>query len=236
MIIDYGSSSSSLLAFRDRRDGPEADLVDWFLEARPMKAPRRHAEAIFREPLLQSTYPDIVIVHWNRDATASYPEARGNVGSDGFRLVQLLLEVGPKNADELASYLGDAARLKSLLKLEAAGLLHKKGDRWHAVAPRRSLAARKIIAVEAKIRDVARAIDQAWLNSWFATSSYILLPRRPTNTSVLAEAKRRGVGIWTRADGQVLAPVEPRLSATPSYVSWLLDDAIWRAARSRCEI
>lgn len=88
-----------------------------------------------------------------------------------------------------------------------------------------------MIAVEAKIDEWKAALEQAHLNTWFASESCVLVPRVPRNSELLRTAQELGVRVLARESDQWDIP-DPIRSGPRSYVSWLFNDWAWRAAHS----
>ncbi len=90
-------------------------------------------------------------------------------------------------------------------------------------------AATRIVAVEAKIRDWRKALEQAHLNTWFASQSCVLVPKISRNSTMLQDAQELGVTVLTQQPaGWKLKTAQPQRPR--SYVSWLLNDWAWKAA------
>lgn len=104
------------------------------------------------------------------------------------------------------------------------------GASWMPCSLRRSFAASKIIAVEAKIGKWAEVLNQALLNTWFASKSYVLVPRLPSGQQ-LAEAKRLGIGVCSMDDQGVKEVASESARLPRSYASWVLNDWAWRSAQ-----
>jgi hypothetical protein len=117
---------------------------------------------------------------------------------------------------------------ESIDRLNAAGFLRASKARWLLRPLSGVFAARKIIAVEAKVSEWKAALQQADVNTWFASASYILVPEVPRRSSLLEMARRLGIGVWTKNR----APVKPkRAEELPrSYMSWLFNEWAWRVS------
>jgi hypothetical protein len=73
-------------------------------------------------------------------------------------------------------------------------------------------------------------LGQATLNTWFASKSYVLVPRVPT-ASQREVAEKRGLGICWLQDNTV-REIEARSYGLPtSYASWLVAEWAWRFSR-----
>jgi hypothetical protein len=94
-------------------------------------------------------------------------------------------------------------------------------------------AATHIASIKAKIADWRAALEQAYLNSWFASDSCILLPRIPRNSDVLSDAEDLGIRVLVKETND--CDIRPmNCSQARSYVSWLFNDWAWRAGRLPC--
>lgn len=214
--------------FRCQRPGPELDLLEAFLaDDLPFHVPRGCKMTLFREPKLDSGFPDAVLVVWHEATVKRWTSARADLKAQDLRLLQLLVECGPLEEAQLRATwsLRPAA---SLERLAAADLVRKARSRWIAQPVHRSFAVRNIIAIEAKVADWKSAAEQAYLNTWFTTESYVLLPTAKRGHPLLAAAKNSGIGVLSATQGLLRKPRSK--SALPlSYASWLFNEWAWRA-------
>jgi hypothetical protein len=218
------------LASRNPQPGPEDGLVEWFLGTTGLLlAPRGFRVTVFREPRLESGFPDLVFVVWSERIAHAWTPRRSDLLRRDIRLLQLILELGSASESDLAGIVGKRAH-QSVDRLAAGGLIRRVGGGWSVKALRSIFAVREIIAIEAKMGEWGAVMRQAFLNTWFASMSYVLLPGLPRRRSVLIEAERLGVGVWARshAAGTVLRPA--RFDLPRSYASWLFNEWAWRAA------
>ena len=231
LVVDSNSTSSDLGArFRRARPGPELNLVEAFLRAIPLHIPRGCRATIFREPYLESGFPDLVIVVWREDVALDWRPERDHIQAWDLRLMHFLHHARQTREDELVGWFGKRA-ISSLGRLYAAAMIRRVGSSWAPCSLRRSFAALKIIAVEAKVGKWTEALNQAHLNTWFASKSYVLVPNLPTKQQ-LATAKRFGIGVCSLDDGEVR---EVKSESTPlprSYASWVLNEWAWRASQA----
>jgi hypothetical protein len=212
--------------FRSRRSGPEADLVDRFVDALPLSTPRDCRTTLFREPRLLSGFPDLVAVTWHVPTTERWTGARREIATADLRLLQLLVSSGPASETDLAGLLGNVAA--SLRRLETAGLVRKRAGTWVSRRLEESFAVRGIVAFEAKISDWAQAIQQASANRWFASESYVLVPAVPRRGMLLAQARRAGVGVWVEGENTPVQQAPSNIDRQPmSFASWLFNEWAW---------
>lgn len=217
-------------AFRRTRFGPEAELVAAFLENFPFDIPRGCHATVFCEPRIESGFPDLVIVFWSIATAKRWNPARSELTTDDIRLLHYLHDLGPQSTDALRNVI-TRGLTRSLDRLQAAELVRcVYGDIWKPRSLNENFATRRIIAIEAKVAEWSVAIDQAFLNTWFATDSFVLLPAKKATAAARAAARARGVRLC-QPDKPISCkrPVSP--NALPrSYASWLFNEWAWRSA------
>jgi len=215
-------------SFRPRRLGPEEELLDWFLSELPIKISAGCDVVAFREPRLASGFPDLVIVIWDGRRAERWRQERATLAPVDLQLAHYLYLIGPSTQQRLRRVFGRPMG-GSIERLNAAGILRARGAKWLLRPLPTIFAAREIIAVEAKMSEWRGALMQAALNTWFASSSYVLVPDVPRRSSLLERAKKLGIGVWTK-DFKAAQPTKtdqlPR-----SYASWLFNEWAWRAAK-----
>jgi hypothetical protein len=216
-------------AFRQTRPGPERKLVDAFLDDLPFSTPRGCSATVFCEPRIESGFPDLVIVMWSTAVAAKWVPARSKLRREDIQLVHYLHQTGPLTSVDMRERLSRSV-LSSLARLEAADLLYCAADLWRPRPLNKIFAARHIIAIEAKVSEWARALRQAFQNTWFASDSYVLLPKEKKMAQIRSAARPFGVRLC--APGRPLAYRQRRISPTlpRSYVSWLFNEWAWRLA------
>ncbi len=226
------SLTSDVKGLRTRRPtpGPETELVEHFLQVLSAGCRRSKRVSVFREPALPSGFPDLVEVAWDGDVAGAWKPERADLSVDDLRAVHLLATSGPMTLPELRKFSGMLPRRLDFL--EDVGVAIRRGGRWTAAPLCRCFAVREIVAFEAKIADWSKALDQAWANTWFASRSYIVLPKSPT-PAALDAASARGIGVWVAGNARptVLAKRSPYRQPL-SFASWLLNDWAWKAATS----
>ena len=223
-VIDREMTSSNLsTTFRRRRPGPEAELVDWFLEEWPVKAPRGCRITVFREPRLESGFPDLVLVIWNVQAAKRWNPVRASLTHQHIRLMQFIFGAGSVSHKCLTEVFSKKIS-KYLSRLEEAEMVQKTGDTWATIDLSKSFATRNIVAVEAKMSEWAVALEQAFLNTWFASSSYVLVPHVPKRSGFLKTAVSRGVGVWAQAETGKSQTIPQSGKLPVSYASWLFNE------------
>ena len=229
-VIEAGESGSELsVSFRNRRPGPEQELVDWFLEERRFVVPRGCRTTVFREPFLESGCPDLVLVFWRESRAQEWSPARAELKHFDIRVMHYLTHSGARTSSELTRAFGRPIGA-SLERLSEANMVRATRRRWVPRPLSKTFAATRIIAIEAKICDWRSALRQAHLNTWFAQESYILVPHVPRGELLLQEASCLGLGVFSKKDSNVCEG-RPDLTEPPrSYVSWLFNEWAWRTS------
>ena len=228
-IVDRGSLNRTGANFRLSRRGPEQRLVDWFIRELPFDVPRNCRGTLFREPRLDSGFPDVVLVVWHPATMQQWSADRAKLKTGDLRLLHYLLESGPTSEADLKRVF-HRGLVSSLSRLREADVARHTRDRWVIRPIAKSFAVRNIIAVEAKVADWRRAARQAHLNTWFTTESYVLLPDAGKDHPLLATARALGIGVVSQIQGLVRRP-RSKGSLPRSYASWLFNEWVWRASR-----
>lgn len=226
-IIDKNNTKGKLCAsFRKQRPGPENDLVERFIEEPPITVPRGCRLTIFREPRLDSGFPDVVAVVWHETTMRKFSPERAKLNRSDLRILHFLHQSGPSSCAKLQSVFH--CRVGPMLeRLEEADMLRRVGSNWAPRALSQTFATRRIYAVEAKVSDWRGAIEQAFLNTWFASDSYVLVPKIPNGRHMLTVANSFGIGVYSMSDGFV-DNSEKIISILPrSYMSWLINEWVW---------
>jgi hypothetical protein len=232
-VIDCPKVFGMLGGFsRAYRSGPESDLVNWFIEQMPLAIPRGCRATVFREPKLTSGFPDLVVVTWRERITKQWQNDRLKITDAELRLLNHVVRSGRCTNEDLELHFeGNISRRTE--RLVSAGLLRNVSGGWKARSLSASYAVEDIIAIEAKINDWSSVLSQAYVNKWFASQSYVLVPNMPRSEKVIAEAASLGIGIWTKQKGCCLEPTSNMSQLPISYASWQFNEWIWRAEKHR---
>lgn len=230
-VLDRNSRVAGLSAtFRKPVGGPECELVDWFLQQDIVNVPRGCRVTVFREPRLESGFPDLVVVIWNERVANKWNKERALLSPADIRILHYLAQQGPKSEVELSAIFSNRLHDR-LRRLELAGSIRSTKNLWHACSLAKNYAVRRIVAVEAKLSRWSEVLEQAHLNTWFASESYVLIPQLPRSEVFSESARMHGIGIWTKDEGRV-RPARKGCGHLPlSYASWLFNEWVWQAAR-----
>jgi len=233
-IMDFTVSDSSIgLVVRPMRRGPEADLILRFVDAETHSLRgKRRSYAVFQEPQLDTGFPDIVVVGFDPRVFDRWHRDRDHLTTVDLKVIQHLHLVGGADADQIEVQLGLDSKVlvRSLERLLAAGLVRWAARHWVPRSLRSAYGISSIQAIEAKMRNWRDALEQAEMNRWFASESYVLSPIQKPTDRVVAASQSLGVGIYTMPAGT--APKRlTRAKKTPlpaCYASWLFNEWIGR--------
>ena len=217
------------LRCRHPKSGPELDMVmEYVAEHLPAAEPGERREVLL-EPHVFAGYPDAVVLYWDEAAGA-----RLRTRFDGVRLfdLQVLSALSQRRSWTLQSLCIAYGRQteRSLERLANAGAIVVADSRVRTAPLDDILALRRLIAIEAKMRDWRGGLVQAIHNTWFAPESYLLLPTLPQHRTPLNEAERFNVGVLDRRT-PILKPsakTPRRMLRQPSVGAWLVNS--WAAA------
>lgn len=226
MTVVDGNATGIGISFRRPTPGPENDLVQWFLKSSPVAVPRGSNMTVFVEPRLESGFPDLVFVQWREQTTLNWRADRFSLKNEDVRVLHWLSIAGSASPCALEACFGRRVTAR-LERLAAADVAYSRAGAWHARPLQKIFAVQRIIAIEAKTEDIKGGLQQALLNTWFASVSYLLTPHVPRADKIAHQAAAFGVGLWSQEAGIVrrasTAPV-PR-----SYASWLFNEWAWKA-------
>ncbi len=228
-IIDKDCSSQQLgMSFRRSSTGPEYELVETFLREFSAAPPTDCKITIFREPRIESGYPDLVIVVWDVTVAERWEPLRSKLSTLDIRIMHYLANSEAISFLELCAHFSKRVSV-SLGKLENAGMVSQSRGDWVAEPLSKTYATRHIIAIEAKIANWQGALKQAYLNTWFASSSYVITPRIPKTMKLVSQANRLGIDIKTLDNDPFAIPKTASENLPLSYASWLFNEWAWRS-------
>jgi hypothetical protein len=211
------------------RPGPEADLVQEFVRIALPNPEDGECRTIFIEPMLRTTRPDIVVVDWDPAASRWWPRERQFLEEIDLRLTQLLFVKGALSEGELRVYFPRQLKA-SLMRLERAELVNRVNGSWTLGHLRNIFAVHRIITFEAKISALSRGLEQAHLNTWFASESYVLTAIKQPRDQIIKEAQLHGIGLWLLRDELSSTPLIPAKQhpLPQSFASWLFNELAWK--------
>lgn len=222
-------SSFSGVPYRTPKFGPEFDLVKEYIAGYLPHPPKGQDLTVFVEPEIETGFPDFVAVYWKVEVATKWNKLRSNLTPGDIKVAHFLSTTGGVDIETLSSFFRSGLK-PSLYRLQEAGLVFQSHSEWRARSLRTIFAVRRLIAIEAKVSNWRSGLWQAVQNKWFASESYLLLPREPRSLELHKEATRMGVGIALLGTSLDQSGILPRIQQMPlSYVSWLFNEWAWRS-------
>lgn len=224
------ASGSNGPTLRQPTPGPEIELVEEYVKSRLPRPPRGQQMTVFLEPEIESGFPDIVAVYWHVGTVANWSTARAELSNLDIRVAHFLAMAGASTLDFVRRFFNKSV-LNSLERLRNANIISQNSRSLRLRSLNEVFAVRRLIAIEAKIEQWRVGLHQAVQNTWFASESYLLLPRVPPRSRLLDLALRFGIGVRTCDQNLDISDCLPRRDRIPkSYASWLFNEWVWRAS------
>lgn len=218
-------------AFREPVLGPEFDVVSNYCLAQLPGLCGEHWLTVFVEPKIEGSYPDIVAAFWDPAVTSSWPAARARLLPSDIPHLHHLSIVRRLRIGTLNERLGFRQASEMVERFIDAEVADFDGHELRGKPIKHIYAVKRLIAIEAKMHDWRRGLEQAYQATWFASESYLLLRVIPRSAELLATSKRLGIGVV--AQGQHLSKPEVRARPTrlpASHASWIFNEWAWRHA------
>lgn len=205
---------------RPATPGDEYDLVEQFIEYYCHIFSRNNKKtklAVFIEPRIDSGFPDIVFASYLPSITEKWTDKREGLDDYDLKLLAYLCHKEGATGAKLVSVLGfpEKQTLTSIEKLMAARLISYRGGSWRAREIRDIFSLTKLVAVEAKLKDISKVIEQTHVNTRFASHSYALTSSAHPQAETVRRFRRFGLGLYGR-DSQFRRLVEAKPFALPS--------------------
>lgn len=217
----------TVVKHRKARPGPELRLIRRFLDTFPIKTPAYHQVTIFIEPLVATTYPDLLICLWDTRKKPLCTEGRRAFSMADIRVWFAIISMGTADDHFLERLFGSAFR-KSVRILTEAGVIRKNKFGYIALRLESQVVLRNLIAIEGKVADVQKAVDQAVLNSWFASDSVALLPNAPKKLDTNHLAALTGVRVISCEMGALSFPRHHPRTVLRSFMTLYFNELILR--------
>jgi len=233
-LLEFKKSDKDIgISVRTQIKGPESVLLNEFVEqySDKLTSLKKHY-ALFYEPLVPTGYPDLVVVTYNPEKYRFWTKERTRLGVLELKVLHLYFVKG-STSERLERQLGLESKqiLRILEKLLDASLLKRSKSRWVPVSLRSIYGINNIKAIEAKISDWSGVLQQANMNRLFSSESYVLFPVHTPSKRMISEARKSGIGIYSKPLGGNAKIVQKplRSSGLPvSYASWLFNEWIGR--------
>jgi hypothetical protein len=189
---------------------------------------RKNQLAVFIEPRIDSGFPDVVFASYLPSITENWSDKRELLDKYDLKLLSYLCNSENVLGTKLISKLGfpEKQTLASLEKLMDAKLISYHKHSWRIRELRDIFSLTKLIAVEAKIKDISKVLEQTHLNTWFASHSYALTNSANPQSNTVRTFSKYGIGLYCKG-AQFRKIVEARQYILPSsYLSFQFNEWI----------
>ncbi|TCL36254.1 hypothetical protein EV210_109204 [Anaerospora hongkongensis] len=234
-IFEIGESNKKLgIITRKNTHGEEFELVKRFIDYRKeiFKPTSTKKLAIFIEPKINLSYPDIVFVEYNPNNFEQWNKSRFELGSADLKILYHIYVSHGIDATNIVTQLGCSWKdvILTVEKLYDSDLIIRKNQKW-CIKNKKSLSVRKIEAVEAKINKWDEVFQQAIINKNFASESYALskLVINPQKNTI-DRFDNFGIGLYIQNnDGFKMMREAQKTSIPVSFNSIYFNEWIGRA-------
>jgi hypothetical protein len=231
-VISYFTSQTSNAAetvFRQPTLGPELDIVNLYCEEHLAGLGANESLSIFLEPKLNTGFPDIVAVFWDQQVSNKWPQERSRLTSSDMAIVHHVNLVGQLPVDQLLKRFGARKTSEMMLRLSDSQVAEVKSDVIVRNPLNKIFAVKRIVAIEAKVRDWSKGLDQAFQNTLFASESYLLLESLPNSQNLFKNAEKLGVGILDKNRSVTKPYLKSKVGSLPtSHAAWLFNEWAWK--------
>ena len=223
------------IKFRKGKNGPEAELVNEFLNYYDKLFEKENLEySILTEVYAEVGIPDILIVAWDKNLKDNWTPERNNLNRKDLKILHHISSSGKRGfkIDQITKQLGFERRIvkRSVENLKSANLIEFDIEKNTIRVSNLDevFFIKKIISIEAKITNWKKAFYQASLNENFSSHSYVLLPNNTINNNVLSSIKGN-LGLLSHIGDSAKFKRKAKKNKLPgSYFSWVINEYIGR--------
>ena len=182
-------------------EGEEFDMVKQFIKFKKeaFQPTATKNMAIFVETKINNAYPDVIFAEYDPRRYEDWPVPRNNLTSADLKVLFFIYKKRNVTSQRLVE--GLSVRYKSLLSsLEAlwdAKLIERKNGAWIIANERKIFGVKRLEAIEAKIGKWETVLQQAIINTAFASESFVLSKRKKEpDVDVVQRMRNFGIGIY----------------------------------------
>lgn len=187
---------------------------------------------LIQEPFTEVGYTDLVCIKWNRSIKDKWVESRNKLIKDDIKILHHLHNCRIyKSIEEIVSELGFLEKEvnDTLLRLLDANLITENKTSKVKIKPLQDIFfINEIIAIEVKLKNWKRALEQSINNVSFASKSFTLFPNKTINKHLLENYQKTDVGVLS-FDTTYNEVVKPKKHKIPAAItSWYFNEYIGR--------
>ena len=212
-------------------EGKETDLVKEFINYKKEKFQASYSKklAIFLETKIENSYPDIVFVEYNPDNYSDWNSVRNLVEKDDLKILYQIYVKGGLDATDIVTQLGFSWKkiMIAVEHLNDSNLITRKNKKW-ILTDEKKISTNNIEAVEAKLNQWGKVLQQSIINKNFASESYALsITQSKPSKDIVSKFKKFGIGICLQnGNGFSILREAKRLDIPVSYNSIIFNEWI----------
>lgn len=233
-LVFFNSDANIGYYARTSTQGKELEMVYKYIDYLKKKYSKmsRKKAAIFVEPLLETGYPDIVVLEYYSFPNLKWNDVRKSLNSVDLKILFYIQTNKKLTIDMIKEILGYSIDViqSTLEKLLQCKLIWVSKDKKSvkSVDLNKYCRISKIIAIEAKIDKWQDAIRQANNNIWFATESYVMMNKTNCSPDIMENCRKQGLGIIT-INGEIRKILNSKCNKFPvSYASLQFNEILLR--------
>jgi hypothetical protein len=214
--------------------GEEYVMVEQFIEyycTKFMRDNKKNNLAVFIEPRIDSGFPDIVLASFKPTILNNWSYEREALDVSDLKLLSYLCTTLNTNGETIISKLGlpEKQTLKSLEKLLDAKFVVRHNKSWKTRNICDIFSITKLVAVEAKMNNISKVVEQSFLNTRFASHSYALTNAANPHSGTIQMFSKYGIGLYCKGK-QFKKIVDAKKYILPSsYLSFQFNEWIGKA-------
>lgn len=214
--------------------GDEYLLVEQFIEYYChvfIRNNKKNHLAVFVEPRIDLSFPDLVFASYLPSISDNWSDKRERLDVYDLKLLSYLYTTENILGAKLISKLGfpEKQTITSLEKLMDTKLISYRNHSWRVRKLRDVFSLTKLIAVEAKLSDMRKVVEQTHLNTRFASHSYALTNSTHPQSDTIKIFRKFGIGLYGKCS-QFYKIVEAKEYNLPSnYISFQFNEWIGKA-------
>ncbi len=223
-----------------QRPTGEYTFLDKFLESGYFDKfqNKKYNITLIHEPFTQLGYTDLVCIRWNKEIGENWKADRNKLVKNDIKILHHLYNCRIfKTVEEIVGDLGFSIQQvnKTLSRLSKAEIITINKLGKVKIKPISEIFfINEIIAVEAKLRDWKRALEQSQNNVLYASKSFSLFPEKTINKNLIKNYKMTDVGVLS-FDSTYHELIKPKKNKIPTAItSWYFNEYIGRSCWGTC--
>ncbi len=212
------------------REGAEASFVDSFLKKNDLFQDDSLEYVVLQETITDGGIPDILVVSWEKNKNIKWSKERSNLSKQDLKILHYISAKKSRGISlkRLISNLGFSSKTveSTIDRLTKSKLVEIKDERVSISLLEDAFFIQDIVAIEAKMKNWKKAIEQAQLNLNFSSQSYVLVPERKKSTLSRFKSET-ATGLITYDGNKAKVVKRSKNNKLPSsYYSWLINEHV----------